>query len=98
MQLKSKTVRNTKKKEVIDKTIVSQYFKLLQNKDIEGLKNLFWSDAIVYEPFSKLEQGLSRRTSVSEHNPDGTTKKESHMLWICIMSLTSLLIANIAGV
>ena len=64
MQLKSKTVRNTKKKEVTDKTIVSEYFKLLQNKDIEGLKNLFWSDAIVYEPFSKLEQGLRGWTQI----------------------------------
>lgn len=64
MQLKSKTVRNTKKKDATDKTIVSQYFKLLQNKDIEGLKNLFWSDAIVYEPFSKLEQGLRGWTQI----------------------------------
>jgi hypothetical protein len=30
----------------------------LQNKDIDGLKDLFWSDATVYEPFSKLEHGL----------------------------------------
>ena len=64
MQLKSKTVRNTKKKDDTDKTIVSQYFKLLQNKDIEGLKDLFWSDAIVYEPFSKLEQGLRGWTQI----------------------------------
>lgn len=64
MQLKSKTVRNTKKKDATDKTIVSQYFKLLQNKDTEGLKNLFWSDAIVYEPFSKLEQGLRGWTQI----------------------------------
>ena len=38
--------------------IVSQYFRLLQKKDIDSLKDLFWSDAIVYEPFSKLEKGL----------------------------------------
>jgi hypothetical protein len=30
----------------------------MQNKNIDGLKDLFWSDAIVYEPFSKVEQGL----------------------------------------
>jgi hypothetical protein len=40
------------------KEIISQYFRLLQSKDIDGLKNLFWHDAIVYEPFSKMEQGL----------------------------------------
>ena len=41
-----------------NKEIVSHYFRLIQSKDIEGLKNIFWSDAIVYEPFSKVEQGL----------------------------------------
>ena len=41
-----------------NKEIISQYFRLMQNKNIDGLKDLFWSDAIVYEPFSKVEQGL----------------------------------------
>ena len=41
-----------------NKEIILQYFRLLQTKDIDGLKNLFWHDAIVYEPFSKMEQGL----------------------------------------
>jgi hypothetical protein len=41
-----------------NKEIVSRYFTLLQNNDIDGLRNLFWSDAIVYEPFSKSDQGL----------------------------------------
>lgn len=41
-----------------NKEIISQYFRLLQKKDIEGLKDLFWSDAIIYEPFSKMEHGL----------------------------------------
>lgn len=41
-----------------NKEIISQYFRLLENKDIHGLKDLFWSDATVYEPFSKLEHGL----------------------------------------
>jgi ketosteroid isomerase-like protein len=41
-----------------NKEIVLQYFRLLQTKDIDGLKNLFWHDAIVYEPFSKMEKGL----------------------------------------
>lgn len=42
-----------------NKEIILQYFRLLQTKNIDGLKNLFWHDAIVYEPFSKMEQGLS---------------------------------------
>jgi hypothetical protein len=41
-----------------NKEIILQYFRLLQTKDIDGLKNIFWHDAIVYEPFSKMEQGL----------------------------------------
>lgn len=41
-----------------NKEVVSQYFRLLQNKDISDLKDLFWSDAIIYEPFSKMDQGL----------------------------------------
>lgn len=41
-----------------NKEIILQYFRLLQTKNIDGLKNLFWHDAIVYEPFSKMEQGL----------------------------------------
>jgi hypothetical protein len=41
-----------------NKEIVLRCFTLLQNNDVDGLKNLFWSDAIVYEPFSKSEQGL----------------------------------------
>ena len=48
----------SKKEFLINKEIVAQYFRLIQSKDIEGLKDLFWSDAIVFEPFSKLEEGL----------------------------------------
>lgn len=41
-----------------NKELISQYFRHLKDKDIDGLKNLFWSDAIIYEPFSKMDQGL----------------------------------------
>ena len=47
-----------------NKEIISQYFRLLQSKDIDGLKNLFWQDAVVYEPFSKMEQGLRGWTQI----------------------------------
>lgn len=36
---------------------VHRYFWCIENKDIEGLLDLFDDDAILYEPFSK-EQGL----------------------------------------
>jgi acyl-CoA hydrolase len=48
----------SKKKFCTNKKIIEEYFRLVKCKDIEGLKDLFWPDAIVYEPFSKLEQGL----------------------------------------
>jgi hypothetical protein len=56
--LKINSIHKSKGKLLTNKEIVSQYFRLLQNKDIDGLKDLFWSDATVYEPFSKLEHGL----------------------------------------
>src|SRR5215208_2324699 len=48
----------TKKKFITNKEIVTEYFRLVQKKDTEGLKDLFWPDGIVFEPFSKLEEGL----------------------------------------
>jgi hypothetical protein len=48
----------SKKKFCTNKKIVEECFRLIKRKEIEGLKDLFWPDAIVYEPFSKLEQGL----------------------------------------
>ena len=47
-----------KKKFFTNKQIVAEYFRLIHSKDIGGLKDLFWSNAIVFEPFSKLENGL----------------------------------------
>jgi hypothetical protein len=35
--------------------IVSQYFKLIENKNLNGILDLFDTDAVVYEPFSKVE-------------------------------------------
>ena len=47
-----------------DEDIVFQYFELIKNKDIERLMNLFSSDAIVYEPFSKLRGGVSGKQAI----------------------------------
>jgi hypothetical protein len=33
---------------------VSDYFRLIKNKDMDGLLNLFTEDCIIYEPFSKV--------------------------------------------
>lgn len=48
----------SKKEFVTNKEIIAEYFRLIQSKDIEGLKDLFLPNAIVLEPFSKLEEGL----------------------------------------
>ena len=56
--MKTDSINRGKGGLLTNKEIVSRYFTLLQNNDIDGLKNLFWSDAVVYEPFSKSEQGL----------------------------------------
>lgn len=47
-----------------DKYIVFEYFRLIKNKDIKHLLDLFAYDAIIYEPFSKLTGGLRGRSSI----------------------------------
>lgn len=47
-----------------EEDIVSEYFKLITNKDIDGLLNLFAHDAVIYEPFSNVEGGLRGRSAI----------------------------------
>lgn len=47
-----------------DKYIVFEYFRLIKNKDIKHLLDLFAYDAIIYEPFSKLTEGLRGRSAI----------------------------------
>jgi hypothetical protein len=54
-----------KKKFVYDnEEIVFEYFKLVKNKDIDNLMELFAPDAIVYEPFSKIAGGLKGKRAI----------------------------------
>ena len=39
-------------------------FRLIKNKDIERLMDLFSSDAIIHEPFSKLREGLKGEQTI----------------------------------
>jgi hypothetical protein len=57
-------MRNKKKLVYNNEDIVFEYFKLIRNKDIEGLIELFAPDAIVYEPFSKITGGLKDKRSI----------------------------------
>lgn len=43
--------------------MVFQYFRLIEKKDIENVLDLFDHDAVIYEPFSKVD-GLRGRSSI----------------------------------
>ena len=57
-------MRNKKRLLNNDEHIVFEYFKLIKNKDIEQLMDLFADDAIIYEPFSKLVEGLKGKSAI----------------------------------
>jgi hypothetical protein len=57
-------MRNKKKFVYNNEDIVFEYFKLVKNKDIESLMELFVPDAIVYEPFSKITGGLKGKRAI----------------------------------
>ncbi len=44
--------------------IVYEYFRLIKNKDINRLLDLFADDAIIYEPFSNIEGGLQGKSTI----------------------------------
>lgn len=43
--------------------IVNEYFRLIGERDVNGLLELFAEDAVVYEPFSNLD-GLKGKSSI----------------------------------
>ena len=58
---------NPKFKEIMPQSgeeIIRQYFKCVEEKDVEGALELFDSDAIIYEPFSNISEGLRGRSSI----------------------------------
>lgn len=48
----------------VNKSIVYEYFRLIENKDIDGVLNLFSNDAIIYEPFSNIKGGLQGKSAI----------------------------------
>ncbi len=44
--------------------IVAYYFRCIDNKDLEGILELFDCDAQLYEPFSNITGGLKGRSSI----------------------------------
>ncbi|MGC2428216.1 MAG: CBS domain-containing protein [Nitrososphaeraceae archaeon] len=57
-------IKTRNKKMLINKYMVFEYFRLIKNKDIEQLMDLFADDAIIYEPFSKLTEGLEGKSAI----------------------------------
>ncbi|HXX97360.1 MAG TPA: hypothetical protein VEL11_09625 [Candidatus Bathyarchaeia archaeon] len=47
-----------------NESIVYEYFRLIKTKDIDGVLNLFANDAIIYEPFSNMDEGLKGKGSI----------------------------------
>lgn len=44
--------------------VVYRFFELIEDKDMQHLLGLFDYDAVVYEPFSKAQEGLHGRSSI----------------------------------
>lgn len=67
LSLKTRTnngISNTGRLLYHNEDVVFEYFRLIKNKDIERLINLFSPNAIIYEPFSKLRGGLKGKQAI----------------------------------
>lgn len=49
---------------LINENTVYEYFKLIKDKDINRLLDLFADDAIVFEPFSNIHGGLKGKNTI----------------------------------
>jgi hypothetical protein len=49
---------------LVNTSIVYKYFKLIKDKNINRLLNLFTDDAIIHEPFSKIDGGLKGKSAI----------------------------------
>jgi ketosteroid isomerase-like protein len=49
---------------LVNKTMVYEYFRLINNKDIDRLLDFFADDATIFEPFSKIHGGLQGKTAI----------------------------------
>jgi ketosteroid isomerase-like protein len=49
---------------LVNRSIVCEFFRLIKNKDINRLRDLFADDATIYEPFSKIHGGLPGRSAI----------------------------------
>jgi hypothetical protein len=49
---------------LVNKSIVYEYFKLMKDKNINRLLNLFADDAIIHESFSNIDGGLKGKSAI----------------------------------
>jgi hypothetical protein len=61
LSLRAKTRESTLR---IGEQLVARYFKCIDNKDLDGLLELFDYDAELYEPFSNITGGLKGKSSI----------------------------------
>jgi hypothetical protein len=54
---KSGNNRRRRVKPITDEDMVREYFRLIKARDMYALLDLFTDDAVIYEPFSKSEDG-----------------------------------------
>jgi hypothetical protein len=61
LSLRAKTRESTLR---TGEQLVARYFKCIDNKDLDGLLELFDYDAELYEPFSNITGGLKGKSSI----------------------------------
>lgn len=49
---------------LVNRSIVYEYFRLIKDKDINGLLSLFTDDAIIQEPFSNIVGGIQGKAAI----------------------------------
>ncbi|MEO9320610.1 MAG: nuclear transport factor 2 family protein [Nitrososphaera sp.] len=49
---------------ISNEQMVQKYFRLISQKDVRGLLDLFSEDAVLYEPFSNVPDGLHGKTAI----------------------------------
>jgi hypothetical protein len=74
---------------LVNKSIVYEYFKLIKDKNINRLLNLFAEDAIIHEPFSNIDGGLKGKSAMqhgqmaleTDYVDEFKVKLESNWRW-----------------
>jgi len=77
---------------LVDKSIVYGYFRLIKNKDIDGLLSLFTDDAIVHEPFSNIAGGLQGKAAIKPFLEIAMMANSGYRIVLLFRSLTQTIL------